>query len=133
MSYSILDADGHVTESTEQVAKYLDEPYRRRPFGFPFYPADGWDRRLLGTLGDIGGDAETWLRALDKGGVETTVLYPTLGLFMSFLKDPEWAVAMCRAYNSFMHEAFIKVDRGDISDQQKQKILSDNCRRLYGI
>ena len=109
MTHSIVDADGHVTESTEQVAKYLDDPYRRRPLNSPFYPWDGWDRRLLGTLGDVGGDAETWLRALDKGGVETTVLYPTLGLFMSFLKDQEWAVALCRAYNSFMHEAFVKV------------------------
>jgi uncharacterized protein len=108
MNDPVLDADGHVTESTEQVAKYLDEPYRRRPLGFPFYPSDGWDRRLLGTLGELGGDAETWLRALDKGGIETTVLYPTLGLFMSFLKDREWAVALCRAYNTFMHEEFVK-------------------------
>lgn len=110
MNHSVLDADGHVTESTAQVAKYLDEPYRRRPLNFQFYPWDGWDRRLLGTLGDDGGDAETWLRALDKGGVETTILYPTLGLFMSFLKDREWAVAICRAYNSFMHEAFVTVN-----------------------
>ena len=109
MSEPLLDADGHVTESTEQVAKYLDEPYRRRPLNFPFYPQDGWDRRLLGTLGDFGGDAETWLRALDKGGVEATILYPTLGLFMSFIKDREWAVALCRAYNSFLHEQFVKV------------------------
>ncbi len=109
MSEPVLDADGHVTESTEQVAKYLDEPYRRRPLNFPFYPQDGWDRRLLGTLGDFGGDAETWLRALDKGGVEATILYPTLGLFMSFIKDREWAVALCRAYNSFLHEEFVEV------------------------
>jgi len=33
MSHSILDADGHVTESAGQVAKYLDEPYRRRLYG----------------------------------------------------------------------------------------------------
>jgi uncharacterized protein len=105
---AILDADGHVTESAEQVARYLDEPYRRRPLTFPIYPADGWDRRLLGTLVDWAGDAESWLRALDKGGMELTVLYPTLGLFMSFLKDRAWAVALCRAYNSFLHEAFVK-------------------------
>src|SRR5439155_17733660 len=95
MSQPVIDADGHVTESTEQVAKYLADPYRRRPLGFPFYPSDGWDRRLLGTLGDLGGDAAAWLRALDKGGIETTILYPTLGLFMSFIKDREWAVALC--------------------------------------
>src|SRR5262245_10948610 len=107
MNHAVIDADGHVTESTEQVAKYLDDPYRRRPLGFPFYPSDGWDRRLLGTLGELGADAETWLRAMDKGGVETAVLYPTLGLFMSFLKDRQWAAALCRAYNTFLHEEFV--------------------------
>ena len=105
---TIIDADGHVTESQEQVAKYLDEPYRRRPGVSMFYAWDGWDRRLLGTLGDAAGDAESWLRALDKGGMESVVLYPTLGLFMSFLKDREWAVRLCRAYNTMMHEEFIK-------------------------
>ena len=108
MSMAIIDADGHVTESNEQVAKYLDEPYRRRPTNFWFYPQDGWDRRLLGTLGDWAGDAESWLKALDGAGMETTVLYPTLGLFLSFLRDRQWAVALCRAYNTFLHEEFIK-------------------------
>ena len=55
MNYSIVDADGHVIETNEGVAKYLDEPFRRRPLTFTFYPQDGWDRRLLGTLGDQGG------------------------------------------------------------------------------
>ena len=106
---TIVDADGHVTETQEQIVKYLDEPYRRRPGGALFYPWDGWDRRLLGTLGDWASDAETWLRALDKGGVDQTVLYPTLGLFLSFLRDRQWAVALCRAYNTFLHEQFVKV------------------------
>ena len=105
---TVIDADGHVTESQEQVAKYLDEPYRRRPGVSSFYAWDGWDRRLLGTLGDAAGDAESWLRALDKGGMESVVLYPTLGLFMSFIKDRQWAVALCRAYNTLMYEEFIK-------------------------
>ncbi|HEU5322156.1 MAG TPA: amidohydrolase family protein, partial [Methylomirabilota bacterium] len=109
-AFAVLDADGHVTESNEQVAKYLDEPYRRRPAGaFGFYPGDGWDRRMLGTLGDAGGDAQAWLRALDRGGMEATVLYPTLGLFLSFLRDREWAVALCRAYNTMLHEEFVRV------------------------
>ncbi|HUF92338.1 MAG TPA: hypothetical protein VMR23_08180, partial [Candidatus Limnocylindria bacterium] len=84
---TILDADGHVTESNEGVAKYLDEPYSRRPLNFSLYPQDGWDRRMLGTLGHFGGTPEAWLKALDEGGMELTVLYPTFGLFASFLKD----------------------------------------------
>ena len=90
------------------MAKYLDEPYNRRPLNFSFYPWDGWDRRLLGTLGDAAGTADAWLRALDQGGMEQAVLYPTLGLFLCFLKDREWAVALCRAYNTFLHEEFVK-------------------------
>jgi predicted TIM-barrel fold metal-dependent hydrolase len=106
---TVLDADGHVTESYEQIARYLDEPYRRRPLTFPFYTADGWDRRLVDKFHDWAGNAEQWLRALDRGGMEMAVLYPTLGLFMSFLKDREWAVRLCRAYNTLMYEEFIKV------------------------
>jgi predicted TIM-barrel fold metal-dependent hydrolase len=106
MSHAIVDADGHVIETNEGVARYLDEPFRRRPLNFSLYPQDGWDRRLLGTLGDQGSTVEQWLGALDRGGMELSVLYPTLGLFLSFLKDRQWAVAICRAYNTFLHEEF---------------------------
>ncbi|MGH7356867.1 MAG: hypothetical protein ACRELS_20095, partial [Candidatus Rokuibacteriota bacterium] len=106
---TVLDADGHVIESYAQMAKYLDEPYRHRPLTFPWYAADGWDRRLIDKFHDTGGTADEWLRAMDRGGVELAVLYPTLGLFMSFLKDREWAVRLCRAYNTFMHEEFTRV------------------------
>ena len=108
-AYRVIDGDGHVTETAEQVTKYLDEPYRRRPLTSPLYPADGWDRRLLGRLGDWAANAPAWLEALDRGGMESAILYPTLGLFVSFLKDREWAVAICRAYNSFMAEEFVRV------------------------
>src|SRR6266508_1964926 len=46
-AFPVLDADGHVTATTEQLARYLDEPYRRRPLTLPFYTWDGWERRLL--------------------------------------------------------------------------------------
>ena len=45
MSFEIIDADGHVTETWEQIARHLDEPYRKRPLQTPFFPQDGWDRR----------------------------------------------------------------------------------------
>jgi predicted TIM-barrel fold metal-dependent hydrolase len=109
MTYPVIDADGHVTETNEQVAKYLEEPFRRRPITFSLYPWDAWDRRLLGTLGEWANDAPSWLRALDDGGMESTILYPTLGLFMSFLRDRAWAVALCRAYNTFLYEEFVRV------------------------
>src|SRR5438093_754416 len=106
---TVIDADGHVTESAEQLVKYMDAPFRNRQLVFPIVPADGWDRRLIRKYHDTAGTADAWLTALDKGGVEQAVLFPTLGLFMSFLKDRSWAVQFCRAYNSFIHEEFVKV------------------------
>src|SRR6266436_1380105 len=84
---TVIDADAHVTESAEQGVKYMDAPFRNRQLVFPIVPADGWDRRLLTKYRDTAGTADAWLRALDKGGMEQAVLFPTLGLFMSFLKD----------------------------------------------
>ena len=76
---TILDADGHVTETQDQIVKYLDEPYRRRPSGAFFYPWDGWDRRLLGTLIDAGSrsglsvrDASSLLPSLETVFLELT-------------------------------------------------------------
>ena len=66
----VVDADGHYIKAQEQVARHLDEPFNRRSLSLPMYPSDGWDRRLLGTLGDRARDADSWLRALERGGVE---------------------------------------------------------------
>ena len=69
MSFEIIDADGHVTETWEQIARHLDEPYRKRPLHTPFFPQDGWDRRLIGTKGNWAGDGKSWTEALDAGGM----------------------------------------------------------------
>src|SRR5207245_11459744 len=105
MSFESIDADGHVTETWEQIARHLEEPYRRRSLLTPFFPQDGWDRRLMGTKGDWAGDGKSWAEALDAGGMSMGVLYPPLGLFMSFLRDAEWAVVLCRAYNNMLYTA----------------------------
>ena len=104
MTYEIIDGDGHVTETWEQIAKYLDEPYRNRPLQSPLFPQDAWDRRLIGTKGNWAGDGKSWTEALEAGGMAMAVLYPTLGLFLPFLRDAEWAVALARAYNTMLYK-----------------------------
>ena len=108
MKFEIIDADGHITETWEGLQQHLDEPYRKRPTNFPYFPQDGWDRRLVGTLGNSAASAKEWTEALDAGGMASAVLYPTLGLFMTFTRDPEWAVVLSRAYNSFLAAQFTK-------------------------
>lgn len=106
----IIDADGHVTEPSEQLARYIDPAYR--DYGPSsgargYYPTDSWDRSVRGTLGASAPDAKSWLGALDRGGVDTTVLYPTGGLSIGWIREPDFAVALCRAYNDFFHHEFI--------------------------
>ena len=116
MKFEIIDADGHITETWEQLQKHMDEPYRRRPTAPPYFPQDGWDRRLKGTLGNVASDGKTWVEALDSSGMASAVLYPTLGLFMTFTRDPEWAVVLTKAYNTTLYEEFTK-----------------QSKRLYGV
>jgi predicted TIM-barrel fold metal-dependent hydrolase len=46
---------------------------------------------------------------MDKHGVEAAVLFPTAGLGLSRIVEPELAVAVCHAYNSFLAEEVCRV------------------------
>src|SRR3990170_2012120 len=105
----VIEADGHILEQEDQIARHLDWPYREPGRGWTLYPRDGWNRRLGGRLGQWADSGESWLRALDEGGMDLVVLFPTSGLFIGFIKDPEWAVALCRAYNNFLHQEVLTV------------------------
>lgn len=104
-----VDADGHVRDTDQHYRQYIEAPYDRRMVMVAQGGGDGFDRYLFGTLGLLQVNAQDWLAALDAGGVETTILYPTAGLSVGFLKEPDYAVAFCRAYNNFLAEEFIKV------------------------
>ena len=104
-----VDADGHVRDLERHYQQYIEEPYNRRPLAVAG-ALDTFDRQIFGTLGgpqDL--DAKGWLDILDKGGMETTVLYPTSGLAAPFIQEPDFAVAFCRAYNNFVSEEYVKV------------------------
>jgi hypothetical protein len=106
--YGVIDADGHVTETEEQIRAYMDEPHRSRG-GTIRAGHNYWDINLRGTLGDRAVDAETWVRAMDEGGMEAAVLYPTsIGFTAALIWEPEVAVSVCRAYNTFVSEEFLK-------------------------
>lgn len=109
----VLDADGHVIERDRDLFEYLDPPYAKAPtvLGYPFFPTlDGYNRgAFLARMGlyesyDI--TAQVWIDALDKAGLESTVLYPTSGLSVASIQDPAWAVAVTRAYNSWFADKF---------------------------
>ena len=90
-NFEVIDADGHITEEDGQLKKYMEARYRNR--AATLTPRDSWDRSLSGTLGTRAGDAKSWLDAMDKGGVSTAVLYPTNGLSVGWIREPDVAIA----------------------------------------
>ena len=95
--HTIVDADGHITESTEQLAGFIDPAFRDYGPGGrsrSYYPTDAWDRSIRGTLGENAGTAKSWLDALDRGGMERAVLYLTAGRSIGWIREPDFAVAL---------------------------------------
>lgn len=116
--YRIIDADGHVMELDAELAEYIGPPYDglewHRSYSFwPGLTADGYLRSLRRPGGWVGGGvgptAQDWLRFLDQNGIERTILYPTQGLTHGFIRDPDWAVALARAYNDWIYNRFMRV------------------------
>ncbi|MBI2370020.1 MAG: amidohydrolase [Deltaproteobacteria bacterium] len=97
---TVIDADGHILERDEDLDRYLGEPYNRRRK--PYYPQENWDRHIYGTMGRRTFDIETRLKDMDLQGVDISVLFPTNGLFIGRVREPEWAVRLCRAYNELL-------------------------------
>ena len=112
--FEIIDGDGHVLERDEELVEFLDEPYRGHSgIGyFPFFPTlDGLHRGAGGARRgkpDVDPDPMGWIDFMDRAGITSTVLYPTAGLGAGMIQDPDWAVAVCRAYNDWLHELFVK-------------------------
>jgi predicted TIM-barrel fold metal-dependent hydrolase len=118
MPETVIDADGHIIESDRELYEYLEPPYAGHEYvlGFPFFPTlDGWHRgAVLTRIGvhkhKFAVNARVWGEVLDRVGYEWSVLYPTAGLGYGLVTDPEWAVALARAYNSWLTDRFTRLD-----------------------
>jgi uncharacterized protein len=97
--YKVIDADGHVRESATGMREFLEPRWQRRNL----FPNDAWDRDLRGKLGAKPEGPEDQLAAMDKDGIDTMVLYPTAGLHVGSLHEPDFATALSRAYNDWLH------------------------------
>src|SRR5919199_126662 len=98
----IVDADGHLRDMVDNCYRpYLEAPYNKRTI---FWPSDGFDRNKGGTLGVRDVDAPKQLRDMDTEGIDISVLYPTTALGIGKIYEADYAVALCRAYNNWVHD-----------------------------
>lgn len=111
IGYPIIDADGHVLERDAELHEFLEGRFRGMPrfetYGF-FPSLDGWNRGSSVAGKDSEVPATRWLEFLDELGVELSVLYPTAGLALGLIQNPEWACALARAYNSWICEKYTR-------------------------
>ena len=134
--FKVIDADRHVLEPTDLFAKYLPEKFRHRVEiegpnqsrrfvdGELISDADRLaippSRRILVlplAAPNVGArpSPKRWrrnsmrasnVRDMDREGVDISVLFPTLGLYIMWRDnlDPELSAAICRAYNTWLSD-----------------------------
>ena len=97
----VLDADAHVIEPADVFgadpleSMDLPETTPRVPCG---------DFELLADQFEHGFDAASYLRAMDRQGIDAAVLYPSMGLFVPFQPhhDATASASACAAYNDWI-------------------------------
>ena len=130
--FKVFDSDMHVLEPVDLWERYIDPEFKHRaPKGLRESPMDlrvevdgivtnmrtgsafqksaKRQEQLIDRYGeDIerGFDAIAQRKAMDKEGIDVTVLYPTRGLSANWHQgmDPQFSDAIARAYNNWLYE-----------------------------
>ncbi len=119
----VVDSDAHINESLDALADFLEEPYRSRAprllkdtLGLTrillegrLYPDPrlrqrhraGVEGRSLGGVQPGASDPMARLDDLDTEGIDAQVVYGSLGLSLSTIRDVEFAAALARALNDY--------------------------------
>jgi predicted TIM-barrel fold metal-dependent hydrolase len=122
----VIDIDGHVREADDLWQRYLEPPYReraprieqvangqllfllegkrhhRRPEESPFRIKE--DGSPVNEHRDLATDPRERLKDMDRDGIERGLLFPSAGLYLPSVDEPEYAVALCRAYNNWLYD-----------------------------
>jgi uncharacterized protein len=100
----ILDADAHVVEPGDVFgdAQRIGPDIMDLPPTTPFQAAG--DSAKLTDFFEAGCSAEAYLRCMDTEGIDSVVLYPSIGLYVPYLPelDPKASAAACHAYNDWI-------------------------------
>jgi hypothetical protein len=109
----IVDGDGHLVEDLEAIALRMPPEFMGRAAGSSlarlFPPIDHLHAASpvatpAGSFARVG--VEGWLEFMSDVGIEAAVLYPSAGLAYGKIVNRDWAIAVCRAYNDWLHETY---------------------------
>ena len=125
---SLIDCDGHIVESLEELKGFMNPDFHaffatHRAFATsigPFPALDGIHHFLENVpvyrswhtaSGHRLGSAEDWSQLADRVGFEHSILFTSEGLAIGTLRMRPYAVALCRAYNDYVAERYQRADR----------------------
>jgi uncharacterized protein len=131
--FKVIDADRHILEPTDLYQNYLPEKFKHRVRlagpnqtvrevdGKPVSDSALRPGRMMEDFGYIFSSSKRWrecfadayahkfdpasnLRDMDREGIDVSVLFPTIGLYIMWRDDidPELSAAICRAYNTWL-------------------------------
>src|SRR5438309_1123294 len=129
--FKVIDADRHILEPTDLYQNYLPEKFKHRVRlagpnqtvrevdGKPVSDSAQRPGRVMEDDGYANKfDPASNLRDMEREGIDVSVLFPTIGLYIMWRDDidPELSAAICRAYNTWL---------ADYCDHDR--------KRLYGV
>ena len=112
----LIDGDGHLIEDEAGIRAHLEQPYRDRLRRALFPPLDHiHSANSMETPPDRDGrkrnpGPDDWVQFLNDTGIDWTVIYPTQALAYGKVVDRGYAGAICRAYNNWVSDAYLKRD-----------------------
>jgi len=114
----IIDGDGHVLEDAADISRRMPSYYRDRgELGMfrLFAPLDHLHHHVGKQPPEAFGGGKPvgpheWHQFMEYTGVERAVLFPTNALSYGKIVDPDWAIAVARAYNDWLCETYLQVD-----------------------
>ena len=118
---TIIDGDGHVLQDPQAISGFLPSPYRELgPFAMSklLPPLDHLHSQPFELLPDAFGagkpvgDCRNGAPFMEYTRIQQAVLYPTWALAYGRMVNPDWAIAVCRAYNDWLHATYTLVRTG---------------------
>jgi len=131
-TYNVVDADGHILEPLTLWQDYMDPAFRDRAprimrddrgkERLVIEEKTLGSERGMGALGAVGArqgtvvddtmeysqgrkggfDPHARIPDMDSDGIDAAFLYPSIGLFVGSIQDPQLAAAVARAYNRWL-------------------------------
>ena len=103
-SFGVIDADGHINEPEHRLREYIEGPYGDIKKFHAFIPdADG---RVGGTVLVARSYMDSSLGG--RLGSHGSADFPTTLLEYAQVIDPDYLVALTRAYNNYVYEEWLK-------------------------